>query len=851
MNEYFISNTNSFYQSSDYLKRLRLQSLLESAVNFPLVAVYAGAGYGKTHAVYSFLKDYAKDYAAHITWIQFSERDNVVMRFWESHTRMVGLTWPETGDRLLKIGFPDTEEKFLKFEAIRSEVTIPPRKYILVYDDFHLLHNPSIFHFVQRALNNMPPNTTIILISRTVPEINMTGMILRERVFTIYEDTLRFTEDEIAEYFKQLALTVTSRDIHNIYDDTQGWAFAVNLIGRSLRRDNRYERCALEAMKANIFKLIESEVFLRISEPLRRFLLRVSLIDHLAADLIKALAADEELIEEMKRLHAYIRYDSFLNAYVIHHLFLGFLRQNQHLLTDEEKRETYQKAGIWCEKNGYQSDSLSYYEKSGDWNAIIQIVYSFDWQVPHAMARYILEIFNRIPEKAASSHPLFPPMILKLKISLGMLEEASALAEQYAKEYEARPESPEKNRTLLGIYHAWALLRLIMCPYTNIYDFDDYFRKMDKYSKKSSFIEHSFLANQSIGAWAVIIGESRADAADEYIEAVSRSIPYVSCALNGNMFGFDDLARGELSYFRREINDAEKFLKQALSKARSRNQYDIQHRALFYLMHIAFIHGDLAAANTALESTKELLDEKDYIVRYMTYDITCGFYNLTLGQPDQVPCWLKTDYSLCAHPALLENFTNRVRAQYHYQTRQYSILLAFIEEELKRQVTLFGRIELNVLAALSLYQLKQKDKAIAALYEAYTLAEPNNIIMPFIHHRKDMRTLTSAVMRGTNCPIPKPWLEDTNRKASALAKKQARMLSEYKAENNLKGETSLTKRETEILKELSQGLSRTEIAVSQNISANTVKMVLNIIYDKLQANNLVDAVRIAVERKII
>ena len=848
MNQCFNSNTNGFYQSSDYLKRPRLQNLMEKAVNFQLVAVCAGAGYGKTHAVYSFLKDYD----AHITWIQFSERDNVIARFWESHARMVCMTWPEIGEHFLKTGFPDTEEKFLKFEAIRnSKINVPPRKYVLVYDDFHLLHNPAIFRFVNRAQNNIPPNATIILISRTMPEINMTGMMLREQVFTIYEDTLRFTEDEIAEYFKQLGLTLTSRDIHNTYEDTQGWSFAVNLIGRSLRRDNRYERCAFEAMKTNIFKLIESEVFLTISEPLRRFLLRVSLIDHLAADLIKTLATDEALIDEMKRLHAYIRYDSFLNAYVIHHLFLGFLRKNQYLLTDKEKRETYKKAGIWCEKNGYQSDSLSYYEKSGDWDAIMQIVYSFDWQVPHAMARYTLGIFNRIPLQTAQTHPLFPAMNLKLKISLGMLEEASALAEQYAKEYEAHPESPQKNRALLGIYHAWAFLRLAMCPHTNVYDFDDYFKKMDNYRKKSPFAEYNSSTNQSMGAWVIIVGESRAGAMEEYIAAASRSIPYVSRTLNGNMFGFDNLAKGELSYFRREINDAEKFLKQALSKACSRNQYDIQHRALFYLMHIAFIRGDFMAANAALESTKKLLDQKDYIVRYTTYDITCGFYYLALGQPDQVPCWLKTDYSLCTHPALLENFTNRVRAQYHYQVRQYSVLLAFIEEELKRQVALFGRIELNVLAALTLYQMKQKDKAAAALHEAYTLAKPNNIVMPFIHHRKDMRTLTSAIARSASCPIPKPWLEDINRKSSALAKKQARMLSEYNAENNFKREASLTNRETEILKELSQGLSRTEIAASQNISANTVKMVLNIIYDKLQANNLVDAVRIAVERKII
>jgi len=848
MSKSFIGSATNFQQSSVYLERPRLNKILENAVNYPLVTICAGSGYGKTRLIYSFLQKYD----AYTTWIQISERDNVVTRFWESYVHTISLSWPEAGARLSKIGFPQTDETFAKFESMMREAdSIKGKKHIMVYDDFHLLQNPAVLRFFEKAARILPPNATVILISRIMPEINLVGMMMRERIFTLNEDALCFTEDEIAEYFNDLSLPVTRQDIRDIYDDTRGWAFAVNLIGRSLRKDMKYERYALEAMKANIFKLIETEIFQTVSEPLRRFLLRVSLIDHLAATLIRELAGGDALIKEMELQNAYIRYDSFLNAYVIHHLFLDYLRQSQHILTDKEKRDTCQKAGEWCESNGYQADALSYYEKSGDYDAIMRIVYSFDGQVPYDMAKYALEIFDRIPEEAASGHPLFPSMYLKLKIGLGMLEEASALAEKYAKDYEARPESAEKNRALLGIYCAWALLRLTMCPYTNAYDFDEYFKKLDEYCIKSPFTEFGPSTNQSIGSWVIIVGESRKGAPEEYIEAATRSIPYVSHALNGNMYGFDDLARGELCYFRREINEAEKHLKQALDKARSKKQYDIQNRSLFYLMNIGFARGDYNAATAALKSMEELLGEKDYLVRYTTYDIARGFYYIALCQPKQVPEWLKGDFSRYTHPALLENHANRVRSLYHYQTRQYGILLAFIENERMRQPTLFGKIGMNVIEALSLYQLKRKDEAFAALAESYRLAEPNNIIAPFIQYGKDMRTLASAAIGDGKCPIPADWLENINRKASAFAKKQAHMISEYKRANNLAEGVALTKRETEILKDLSLGLSRTEIAASQNISVNTVKMVVNIIYDKLCANNLVDAVRIAADNKII
>jgi len=848
MRRNFNSNTDGFHQSGLYLGRPRLKKLLENAVKFPLVAVCAGTGYGKTRAVYAFLKDYA----AHTTWIQLTERDNSATRFWESHTNMISLSWPETGKRLFEMGFPETKEAFAEFEALRREALKAPGKYILVYDDVHLLHSPAVFRFIERTLDTLPQNVTVMLLSRTIPDINMTGMMLRERVFTIYEDTLRFTEDEIAEYFRQLGFSATRQDIRDIYGDTQGWAFAVNLVGRSLCKDSKYERHVLGAMKANIFKLIESEIFLAASEPLRRFLLCISLIDHLAADLVRTLAKDETLIGEMEHLHAYIRYDSFLDAYVIHHLFLGYLKKNQYMLTDEEKCETHQKAGVWCENNRYHSDALSYYEKSGDWDAILRIAHCFDAQMPHDIAEYILNILERFPKEAAFKNPLFVVMDLKLKANLGRTDEILDMASRYAEYYEAQPESPEKNHALAGIYVAWGFSRLLMSPYTDVYDFDLYFEKHSIYYDKNPYAALDTLKSQPISAWAMLVGSGRAGAPEEYIGAISRSIPHISRVLNGNFYGLDDLVRGELCFFRRELPEAKLHLEQALGKARERGQYDIQHRSLLYLMHIAFAHGDFGAADRLLQSMRGLLEETGCAARCATtYDLSCGLYHLMLDRFDQIPAWLKGGFSAYTHPAFLDSYANLVKAKYHYQTRQYGALLAFIGNNLERQAVLLGKIELKILEALALYQLKRRGEAFAALSEAYRLAEPNNIAMPFILYGKDMRTLAAAAAKDDGCPIPKDWLEDMNRKASSFAKKKAHMISEYKRINRLEDEISLTKRETEVLRDLSQGLSRTEIAANHNISTNTVKLIINIIYGKLCVNSLPDAIRVAAKHKII
>jgi len=479
----------------------------------------------------------------------------------------------------------------------------------------------------------------------------------------------------------------------------------------------------------------------------------------------------------MALLSAYIRYDFHMDSYLIHHLLLDYLRQKQDLLAEEEKRETYRVAGVWCDANGYHMDALSYYEKSGDYNAITRKIASLNVQMPPDMARCALEMFDRAPEEVKSLDPLFPGLHMRLKINLGRFdEETIALARGYAEEYEARPESFENNSALYNIYAHWALLRLVGCTRADVYDFDAYYKKMGEYFDRDSFKTIGTYKIIPVIAWASLVGANRAGAQEEYIAALSRSIPYIS-KMDGCFVGFDDLALGELRFLRGEFDGAEQCLRQAHDKARACDQYVTQNRALAYLMQIAFFRGEFASAAGALRAMEALLSGKDYGIRYTIYDIAHGFYHLALGRPEQAPEWLKGTCSPYTHPSFLENYANRAKAHYHYQTRQYSALLAYIENDMEQQAILFGKIELKVLQALSLYQLQRRAEAIVALTEAYHLAEPIRIIALFVQGAKDMSTLTAAALKDDACPIPREWLEDIKRKSSAYAKRKAKMIS--------------------------------------------------------------------------
>jgi LuxR family maltose regulon positive regulatory protein len=158
---------------------------------------------------------------------------------------------------------------------------------------------------------------------------------------------------------------------------------------------------------------------------------------------------------------------------------------------------------------------------------------------------------------------------------------------------------------------------------------------------------------------------------------------------------------------------------------------------------------------------------------------------------------------------------------------------------------------MKVLKAVCLYQNKNKDAALSAFGEAYKMASSNELTMPFIEMGNDMRTLTRVAMLNKGDAIPREWLEQVNRRSATYAKHLNLVVAEYQKANSLGKDVSLSQREIEILRDVYHGLTRSEIAVSHNLSINTVKMVLNSIYSKLGAESIADVMRIALERKLI
>ncbi|MDR1374094.1 MAG: helix-turn-helix transcriptional regulator [Treponema sp.] len=120
--------------------------------------------------------------------------------------------------------------------------------------------------------------------------------------------------------------------------------------------------------------------------------------------------------------------------------------------------------------------------------------------------------------------------------------------------------------------------------------------------------------------------------------------------------------------------------------------------------------------------------------------------------------------------------------------------------------------------------------------------------MPFIELGEDMRALAGICLNREDCAIPRSWLETIRSKASVYGKKLAMTVEQYRTGAE---PAVLSRREQMVLRCLSEGLGREEIAGEAGISLNTVKALIKGLYSKLGAQNRADAVRIAIVSGIL
>jgi LuxR family maltose regulon positive regulatory protein len=853
-------------ENQRFLERPRVDRLLEKALQSHVVTVVAGEGSGKTHAVNSFLQ---RENRKNI-WVQLSERDNLGWRFWENYTGEIARLNPEAAKIFADMGFPESSRLFDRYLGLVQDEIISHERYVVVFDDFHFLANPAVLRHLERAMFAPVSKNTIVLVSRTEPAVNTVNLLAKGLLFRVSAEDLRFTREETDQYFRLHHIPLEEEELDRICRETEGWALALGLILQEIKT-HRTGRPGWDRVMRPIKKM-EEHIFSAMEAELQKFLIKLSLIEHWPRNLLERLEPGGENIAAMEKFSSLIRFDTHLHGFRIHHLFLDFLREKQECLSREEIRDVYGMDARWCIENNLPTDAAVDYERARDYGGLVRLIDSLPRMLPRAVASFFLEMTDRLTAGPGEDEEdwdlLFLRFIIRprLLMFLDRFDESAVECQGAIARFEARPPSPRRSRLLSAACNNRGILGVLSCRYTRDYGFARWFEQGYRYYLENPEPVSGQMSQINIGTYVAQIGYPAAPGEIEaFINAYAAAVPYASGSLGGYLYGIDCLARAELAYYQGDLNRAEQFARQAVYQGREKNQYEVENRALFYLMRIGIHRGDITGIRDLERQLEAQLEKGEYINRYNIHDTILGRFYVRLGLTGKIAPWLRTEHEEQELNVLFRGFDTLAKARCLFSEKKYPSALQALEEEragAELGSFLLGMLEITTLEAIIRHRLGDREGAFGALKRAYDAASPHNLNMPFIELGEYMFSLVNAFLKartermggaGEGGPaaegIPREWLNTIRRDASAYAKKRSLVAAQYSGRDS--AAPDLSEWEMGIINSLSQGRTAEEIAAGLNISVRMVKSAIRGLYAKLGAVNRADAIRVATAKGLL
>jgi LuxR family transcriptional regulator, maltose regulon positive regulatory protein len=364
----------------DLVSRPRLLSQLQAPSS--LVLVVAAAGYGKTTLVSSWLETCSMPCA----WLALDESDNDFTAFVTYLIAAIQTCFPSIGNRTANL-FKTTVSPSITSvsHSLLNELFSIDQDYILVLDDYHLIHNSAIHKLLSDLLRHPPPSLHLVLATRVDPPLPLPALRARGFVTELRAVNLSFTLDEITSFFRDiLQLNITDQDVVSVADKTEGWPVSLRLAAIHFRQSGSFS--LLEASQRSgshfVIDYLVDEVSAQLPKDIRDFLLKTSILDQLCGPLCDAIMGfgsdsgnGQKQLEWLQNTGLFtFSVENAPGWYRYHHLFRQYLLgQQERFLNHEASAALHLRASGWFDRQGLLEKAITHAFAAGDTRTAVDI----------------------------------------------------------------------------------------------------------------------------------------------------------------------------------------------------------------------------------------------------------------------------------------------------------------------------------------------------------------------------------------------------------------------------------------------------------------------------------------------
>ena len=876
---------------TDLVLRQRLIDQLNAAGQRKLTLVSAPAGYGKTTLISNWLHE-ARIPSA---WFSLEEDDNDPIRFLQCFilalqriSSSIGLDLPG-----MLQGAPSAAPFETIITLLINQVAELEAQFILVLDDFHLIHAQAILDMVAFLLERMPLQMHLVLVSRTDPTLPLARLRSRNEILDIRVDELRFTLDETAFFLNEvMGLKLLPGDIAAMAARTEGWIASLQLAALSLQGSKNPHAfiMAFAGSHHYIMDYLLEEVLNLQSERVRSFLLQTSILGRMCGSLCNSVVkADgpesidgQAILESLEHKNLFvIPLDDQRHWYRYHHLFADVLNRRLEQLYPQLLPELHSRASQWYEQKGLIPEAIQHTLAAGDHDRAIQLIEQNGCLLlirgevstlphwikavePHAQDRPWMYIFkawlfalgghpDRVEEMLQTAERLISSEepTIELRTMQGTIATARAyqanmrgetsLAAAFARQaLEYLPDIDLVSRSLRTV--ATALRGDASSMNGDLEDARQAYLEAKKIGEAAGDIHLIIVANSNLAN--ILIEQGLLHQAymiySETLEMATRpdgQQPVIAGRLYAEL--------SQVSYEWNNLETAMQQVHQCLALCRQWGNMDQQAVGFVLLARLEHVQSHPESALEAMRMAEKLASEYHLLPRYSAW-VKYSLARLWLAQGD---------LEKASHLIQQDGMTAEDEEIPYLREPEYLILLRLLlaqgdhdpvlalSKRLLQQAegaNRMGRaVEILVLEALAHQGKKEPDQALASLARAFALARPERYVRAFLDEGAQMaKLLHLARSRQVEAAYATELLSAMGETGGG---------TQAPAQNLIE---PLSRRELEVLQLIEAGCSNQEIAARLVISIATVKRHISNIYAKLGVQSRTEAVSIGKELKI-
>lgn len=361
-----------------YVPRPRLLTQLAAGVRRKLILVSAPAGFGKTTLLNAWATRASGDRERHagdirFAWLSLDREDNIPARFWSYFIHALQRPLPNLGATALAM-LEAGEHPDLKriLTTLLNALATLDRPLVLILDDYHLIHAPTIHEGMSFLIEHLPPHFHLALATRIDPPWSLARWRAQHTLLEVHRCDLRFSQEEATDFLRNaMHLTLTREEVAALDTRTEGWIVGLQMAALSLQRhpDAPGFIAAFTGGHPYVFDYLLEEVLEQQRPAIQEFLLRTAFLKRLSPALCDAVLERDDsaaFLDELDRANLFLTpVDPERRWYRYHPLFAHLLqRRGEQLHLDLVSLR--RRASAWFEEHGRPVAALEHALQADD-----------------------------------------------------------------------------------------------------------------------------------------------------------------------------------------------------------------------------------------------------------------------------------------------------------------------------------------------------------------------------------------------------------------------------------------------------------------------------------------------------